>query len=409
MRNTRKTGRLLTLLMAVLMVASCFVALPASAEDATSGKTVLWGYDFASFGKQDNTSLKGNYFAQNDVFTLDASGTGATSLAGGMFTIGGATYIRNTKTTGENPNSDFYDLLFGHYEGYDKVGSKIFMEMDFYQYKIPTAKEDATCSWKYYDENDQLVEGTSALYTDHCAGTGTTFFIFKNGNQATPLFRVAANGMLYTRDNQGGYADALANGAVYYKDASGNKVYLPTSASVNNLDLGYCIKDPSKAYQLEFDVLYRVGFAIRVAGIDAAGKVTLVADVYIKKAGAANWETKVGSTTYYYYPVGYSGVSGAKESNEYIQIHDNSYYVKLGGKWEIYANTCDGTNHLNVLSTATDPLDATLRACTCVSCGKSWTEREVDGLRYKGVSYGNVCEGIYNVWLPMDGVGAPFA
>ncbi|MBR4873216.1 MAG: hypothetical protein IKV00_05195, partial [Clostridia bacterium] len=56
-----------------------------------------------------------------------------------------------------------------------------------------------------------------------------------------------------------------------------------------------------------------------------------------------------------------------------------------------------------------DPLDATLRTCTCVACGKSWTEREVDGLRYKGISYGNVCEGIYNVWLPMDGVGAPFA
>lgn len=400
-------GRLLTLLMAVLMVASCFVALPASAADATSGKTVLWGYDFASFGTQNNTSLKGNYFSANDVFVMDVSGTGATGLSGGMLTIGGATYIRNTKTTGSDPNSDFYDLLFGHYEGYNKVKSNFFMEMDFVQAKVISAKSDTACSWSYYNENDERIEGSGTLYTNDCGASGALVFQFKNGGQGRPLFRITADGLMYTRDNEGGYADALANGSVYYLDGSGNKVYLPANASVNDLNLGYCLKDPSKAYQLEVGVTYRLGFAIRVAGIDSAGKVTLVADVYIKKAGASNWETKVGSTMYYYYPIGAN--ANATAANEYIQLNDSSYIVKLGGVWEIYANTCNGTDHLNVLASSADPLDDTLRACTCIDCGKTWEEREVDGLRYRSVSYGTACEGMYKVWVPLDGVGAPFA
>ena len=402
-------SRLLALALTALMLVSCFVALPAMAEgEATSGKKVLWGYDFASFGKQENTAMKNGYFTTNDVFATTIT-SGATELNGGMLTIGGATYITNAKTTGSNPNSDFYDLLFGHYEGYNKEGSKIFMEMDFVQAKAISAKEDIDCSWGYYNENDERIEDSGTLYTDDCGGSGALVFQFKNGGQGRPLFRVTAGGKMYTRDNEGDYADALANGSVYYKDADGNKVYLPSGASVSNLNLGYCLKDPSKAYQLEVGVTYRIGVAIRISGIDSAGKVTLVADVYVKKAGAYNWETKVGSTTYYYYPAGYSGIAGAIADNEYIQLNDSSYAVKLGGKWEIYANTCNGTDHLNVLSTSNDPLDETLRTCTCVDCSKSWEEREVDGLRYKDVTSGTVCEGMYKVWYPLDGVGVPFA
>ena len=408
MRNRRMASRLLALALTALMLVSCFVALPAMAEgETTSGKKVLWGYDFARFGTQNNTSLKDNYFSKNDVFVMDVSGTGATGLSGGMLTIGGATYIRNTKTAGSNSNSDFYDLLFGHYEGYNKVGSKIFMEMDFQQVKLPSAKEDTECSWGYYNENDERIEGSGTLYTDDCGGSGALVFQFKNGAQNRPLFRVTAGGKMYTRDNEDNYTYALANGSVYYKDADGNKVYLPSGASVSNLNLGYCLKDPSKAYQLEVGVTYRIGVAIRISGIDSAGKVTLVADVYVKKAGASNWETKVGSTTYYYYPIGAN--TNATAANEYIQLNDSSYVVNLGGVWEIYANTCNGTDHLNVLASSADPLDDTLRACTCIDCGESWTEREVDGLRYKGVTSGTVCEGMYKVWYPLDGVGAPFA
>lgn len=417
MRNRRMASRLLALALTALMLVSCFVALPAMAADGASGKTVLWGYDFASFGAQDNTSLKDNYFSKNDVFALDTSATGATSLSGGMLSIGGATYIRNTKTTGEDPNKDFFNLMYGFYEGYNTAGSKYFMEVDFIKMKDGGTGEtgsiaprsDTNASWRYYDENGQLVEGSGTLYTDFGGGTGSSLILCKAGGQSAPLLEVAANGMAYTRDNRGTYADVLSYGGVYYTNEQGKKVYLPENASVTGLDLtDRCIKDPSKAYQLETGVKYRLGVAFRLAGVGADGKNTLVATVYIKKAGAANWETCIGNTTYYYYPIGYSNYQNATEANDCIQLNDNSYAFRIGGKWEIYSYTCNGTDHLNATAVS-DPVDETRKTCTCISCGKSWAEREVDGLPYVGTSYGNACEGTYMVWLPTDGVGAPFA
>ena len=307
MRNKRMASRLLALALTALMLVSCFVALPAMAADATSGKTVLWGYDFASFGTQSNASLKDNYFSKNDVFALDTSATGATSLSGGMLSIGGATYIRNTNTTGEDPNKDFFNLMYGFHEGYNTAGSKYFMEMDFIKMKDSDGstgsiapRSDTSASWSYYDENGQLVEGSGTLYTDFGGGTGSSLILCKAGGQSAPLLEVAANGMAYTRDNRGTYADVLSYGGVYYKNEQGEKVYLPESASVTDLNLSdRCIKDPSKAYQLVTGVTYRLGVAFRLASVGADGKNTLVATVYIKEAGAANWETCIGNTTYY--------------------------------------------------------------------------------------------------------------
>lgn len=418
MRNTRKTGRLLTLLMAVLMVVSCIVALPAAAEAEASSVTKLWGHDFSTFGTVTNAQLKEGYFSANDTFALDVSGTGATSLSGGMFALGGASYIRNTETTGANPNKDFFNLMYGFYDGYNTVNSKYFMELDFIKMKDGglgttgsiAAKVDSDASWRYYDENDQLVEGSGALYTDFGGQNGNSFIFCKAGGQTAPLLDVAANGMVYTRDNRAAsYADVLSYGGVYYINEQGEKVYLPSDASVTNLNLGdRCIGDPSKAYQLETGVTYRLGVSFRVAGVGTDGKNTIVATVYIKKAGAVNWETCIGSTTYYYYPIGYNNYAGATAANDCIQFNDTSYAFKIGGKWEIYSYTCDGTNHVNVISKA-NPIDETRHSSTCIDCGKTWDERIVDGIRYLGTAYGNKCEGTYMVWLPTDGIGAPFA
>ncbi len=457
MRNTRTASRLLALALTVLMLASCFVALPAMAEETaatTTGPKVLWEHNFADDGAVKNNSttatdktIKPNtatdatypngYFQDADVFYMDASGTGATQLSGGYFTVGGATYITGAQTTGEKPNNDFFSLLNGQYAGYKDVGDSVFFEFDFRRmyhgasmttdtYGRVDPLFDSSCTWSYIDENGTTITSedvaSATLYTDHggAAANGTdytnsyVFFTYSNDQKAPMFFRMAENGMIYTTDNYGTAEDALAYGGVYYFNDDGEKVYLPATATVANLNLDGCIKDPSKAHMLEYvtdkdyTYLYRVGVSLKVAAVDAStGMVTMEATVYIKRTSSTNtWDKCVGTTTYYYYPVG--STTSATEARNKLQINGTTGAVKWGGDCKI--SSCNGDYHVSVIETV-DATDSTQSTCKCAACGETWPERDVDGLRYRGVLKGNACEGTYYVWVPKDTtvVGVPFA
>ena len=425
MRQTKTASRLLALALTVLMLASCLVALPAAAAETASGATVLWGYDFASFGKVDNAAMKAGYFTENDVFNMDVSGTGATALNGGLLAIGGATYILGADTTGEKPNNDFFSLMNGQYPGYTSVGSTVFYEFDFQRmYKGGTSStstygrvqplSDGSCSWSYIDAEGNTITSAdvanATLYIDH-GGSGDHSLMFithSNGQKVAMFFRMAENGMIYTSDNYGTAADALSYGGVYYKDANGNKVYLPATASVSDLNLDGCIKDPAKAYQMtyvdgkEYTPWYRVGVSLKVAAV-SSGNVTMEATVYIRTTTESAWES-VGTSTYQYVPVG--STSSATTARDKIQLTGNTGSVRMGGKWSITA--CNGDYHVCPTKTAS-VIDPTLFTCECLVCGSSWVEKNIDGVAYKGVEVEETCEkGAYTVWLPKEGIGSPF-
>ena len=465
MRNRRMASRLLALALTVLMLASCFVALPAMAEETTAeatttGPKVLWEHNFADDGAVKNNSTTATdktirpntatdatypngYFQDTDVFYMDASGTSATQLSSGYFTVGGVTYITGAQTTGEKPNNDFFSLLNGQYTGYKNVGDSVFFEFDFrrmYHGASMTTSTygrvdplfDSSCTWSYIDENGTTITSedvaSATLYTDHggAAANGTdytnsyVFFTYSNNQKAPMFFRMAENGMIYTTDNYGTAEDALAYGGVYYFNDDGEKVYLPATATVANLNLDGCIKDPTKAHTLEYAVnantgavldytyLYRVGVSLKVAAVDAStGMVTMDATVYIKRTSSTNtWDKCVGTTTYYYYPV--DSTTSATEARNQLQINGTTGAVKWGGDCKI--SSCNGDYHVSVIETV-DATDSTRITCKCAACGETWLEREVDGLRYRGVLKGNACEGTYYVWVPKDttAVGVPFA
>lgn len=459
MRNTRTASRLLALALTVLMLASCFVALPAMAEETTAASTttgpkVLWEHNFADDGAVKNNSttatdktVKPNtatdatypngYFQDTDVFYMALGNTTATQLSSGYFTVGGVTYITGAQTTGEKPNNDFFSLLNGQYAGYKDVGDSVFFEFDFrrmYHGASMTTSTygrvdplfDSSCTWSYIDENGTTITSedveSATLYTDHggAASNGTdytpsyVFFTHSNNQKAPMFFRMAENGMIYTTDNYGTAEDALAYGGVYYFNDDGEKVYLPATATVANLNLDGCIKDPSKAHMLEYvtdkdhTYLYRVGVSLKVAAVDAStGRVTMDATVYIKRTSSTNtWDKCVGTTTYYYYPVG--STTSATEARNKLQINGTTGGVKWGGDCKI--SSCNGDYHVSVIETV-DATDSTQSTCKCAACGETWPERDVDGLRYRGVLKGNACEGTYYVWVPKDTtvVGVPFA
>ena len=429
MNNMKTTTRLLSLLLTLVMVVSVFVAVPVSAaEEVSTAKTVLWSHDFATDGNQDKYSVNPNkgdlynakqsdydngYFAKNDIFYLGGLYNSNAYVQDGKFYIGYSSRLYSTLTKGSNPNADFYSLLQGTYEGYNTVGSSYFFETDFYKNiegstsssGTITAKSNTKGTWTYTDENGETVTGSGTIYSDYGNGVGGQFFWYRNtsNEQQVCLFRVSSNGLLYASDNTTSDLNTLVKyGGVYYLNANGEKVYLPKDASATGT-LAYCIKEPSKAYQVETGVKYRIGIEFKITKVvvdEAAGttKVTSTATSYIKKAGEANWTHCIGTSTH----------TETLGIGDYIELNSRAYATLIGGVTEFYTYNCDGTNHLNVLATA-QAVNPDRYDCVCLDCERSWQECYVDGVRYKGLEYGTTCEGTYIVWVPQDGIGSTFA
>lgn len=284
MRNRRMASRLLALALTVLMLASCFVALPAMAEETTAAATttgpkVLWEHNFANDGTISATSTNATtktlqpnsatgavtpngYFVNNDVFYYDClrvnsstnawnGYTAATYLNGGrgMLDIGGMSTIRPVKgvktddetpvpNTTDHPNSTtFFNLMYGLEPGYntpataESQGSAYFMEFDYIQDLTVPLYADTKAHWKV-----DGVESTGTLYNEDAGGSGAVVFRFLSGGQMNSLFRVAkalddptttdvdestTHVRIYTYDNVTQSAEtALKNQSVYYIDST---------------------------------------------------------------------------------------------------------------------------------------------------------------------------------------------
>lgn len=430
--------KLLALVLSLLMILSVVIALPASAAEATSAKKVLWAHDFTQVTAEEAANK--NYYTDNEVFGNYTYGwDGATtsgieiydsssSMAYANGLIGMRTGDTIFRTTTDSPskgtdvgNNDFYKLLNGFYSDSSytqKVkGNKVFFEFDFVWFKLPTQESIHSANGGYMDTNGETVSAT--LYSDYAGDSqkGRLLIMYGGHGNLDPLIYLGGNGLdkgyVYAESNMttSGYTTVPTDDSVYYMNGT-EKVYLPAgtelTGTVSTAGAKFLPKDPSAAYEIDYKTRYRFGIEVEITSIASNGQVEMKATVYIKHADAENWEACVGSTNYYSRPYdgSYTGTLNCKAEQEKIVLgySGSTGYKKLGGDMEIYTYSCNGTDHLNVVENKS----GTDVSCTCIDCGKTWTEREVDGIRYIGETVGNACEGSYTLWTPVNGVGSPF-
>ena len=455
MRNTRTASRLLALALTVLMLASCFVALPAMAEETavTSAKTTLWQHNFATAGANKDGNVAWDdlpaYLSDNKVFTLKAmtkeGAANPTQITNGYFNVGygfaSGVGGQDVAIKNDSANNTLFQLMTGEYSGYDTTEAPAyFMEFDWYYNMAPTTRTD-TSGNSFTDQDGKTTTGLT-LCTDYGSGSAGVILRLRSKSQSGELLRLSANGYLYTSDNRGEtttVAQRGIDGYVYYTDdieGVDTKVYFDTDGyrytlgsdgmtrvyidkrekdpgTLSGLSLGYTVANINNAYKVTINKEYRIGVSINVTktATNTDGKFcnTLVYTVYIKEKNAENWEKCLGTSTQLYYELGYSDT--ANETNDVVTISDGGRMF-FGGMWEVYAydRATTHTAHVNILESR-DAADATRITCTCIDCGYSCQEREIDGLRYKGELKGNACEGTYYVWAPKDttAVGVPFA
>ena len=351
MKNVRISSKALSVLLALLMVLSTVMILPAAAIEgapAETNKKVIWSHDFSKMEAMDAATTS-KYTIDNDLFVLSTIGGAASSITAdetGFLNLKGNTAINGNPVgdglTEETMPMDFFNLFYGLYDGYDFDASEYTWEFDFrYDNHVVQYRNSATT----YTAADGTAH--SALYT---RDVGYSFFTPRADNQYYALFRISDDGRIYSRSN--GVTITKESGddmtGIYYK--SGNK-FLPVSeiggdfAAGKTASWANCVdrSDLSKSYQLTVGETYRIGVKFEILG-KYEDRTAMRATVYVKPAGADEWAACIGYDDYaYYYTRSGSWTdgaftAGASGSTNHIRLAEADDQGSIGGNWEIYTN-----------------------------------------------------------------------
>lgn len=414
MNNVRKQSKLLAALLALLMVLSTVIALPVVADESATasenaGVTELWSADLSAIS---NTS------GADNVKAALAASLGVTVANGSADITNGL--LQPRKNTAMGPSADkntFFHLLTGSFVFNGEVQTHTFVEFDY--------KFGSSNGTKGRDDTSTTVNGTTVTARTDFGDSGGANWNFRiSGSEF--IFRMSPANYLYTEDLATSLTSVVTghDGYVYYEDTNyeggkvyfdakgyrystaafegaiqvGDKYYLDDPAgktpTVSDMSLG-SVLDPAKkdkAYQLERNILYRIGIDIQ-STTKADGKVDVRHTVYIKKASAENWEKCVGTSEQTW-----NGTS--------TMTFTGSNGIYYGGNMVAY--TCSADTHVEGMYTLTDKVSAdgiAYQEISCSHCGQ--TALQKDGVKYTATDKGNACEG-YKLWTAADGSGKMF-
>lgn len=295
MRQGKLSSKALAALLAILMVLSVVVALPAAAEEnaaPVSAEKVLYSLDMSKAGALDATATA-EWLADNNGFATTATNTN-TIDADGFYKIAKGNVIMSNGAP-----SDFFNLLAGWYPGYETPGKTYEISMDFRLDKESTYTRDTSAT--YVAGNGTTYD---KLYTEE---SGHSFFAARIGGNYNSLFRIGTvdgKSYLYAESN----SDTVnpdnykTLGNVFVKDAEGNRIYVADdSGSVSgNFGLSFII-DPERSYAVEAGNVYalRIVYELTKYATSNAngGETTVNAHLYVKGENDAE-ETYLGSTTW---------------------------------------------------------------------------------------------------------------
>ena len=303
MRQGKISSKALAALLAILMVLSVVVALPAAAEETAPATTekVLYSLDMSKAGALDATATAA-WLAANNGFATTTTTTN-TIDADGFYKI-----AQSNRVISNGAPSDFINLLAGWYPGYDTPGKTYEISMDLRidkadGYVRPSSSADY---FKYVDESGNEY---TTLYTDE---SGWSFFAARVGGNYDSLFRIGAiDGQAYLfAESATGTVNASNYkelGNVYVKDADGNKIYVAedggalTGADTGKFGLAFII-DPENAYAIEKDSVYSLRIVYELGKYTGA-ETAIKAHLYVKGEGDAeetylgysDWSSKTGS------------------------------------------------------------------------------------------------------------------
>ncbi|MBR4873986.1 MAG: hypothetical protein IKV00_09140, partial [Clostridia bacterium] len=310
MRQGKISTRALSALLALLMVLSVVIALPAVAEETVteSASTVkeLYSLDFSKAGgAKDKTQTKEWLLANNGFATTND--TNNVIDANGFYKI-----AQSNRVISNGAPSDFINLLAGWYNGYNTPGKTYEISMDLRidsaaaytrttSSPIKDKESGETVGYNYYYE-DAAGNKYSSIYTDE---SGWSFFAARLGDTYNSLFRIGmVDGKTYLFAESSALSVNSTNikevGNVYVKDADGKKLYVSdiggqVTGNTGSFGLAYIIV-PEKSYEIENGGVYSLRVVYELTKRTGT-KTSVKAHLYVKGANDAE-ETYLGNTTW---------------------------------------------------------------------------------------------------------------
>lgn len=303
MNRVRMQSKFLAALLAILMVLSVVVALPAAAEETAapvSAEKVLYSLDMSKAGALDATATA-EWLAKNNGFAMTATNTN-TIDADGFYKI-----TKDGVVMSNGAPNDFFNLLAGWYPGYNTPGKTYEISMDLrLDKKAPYPRTSSSTGNFVYKAADGTEYGT--LWTDE---SGYSFFAARVSGNYESLFRIGmVDGQMYLFAESGAYNVKANNyktaGNVYVKDAKGNKIYVAedggelTGSNLDKFGLAFVI-NPETAYAIEVGGVYalRIVYELNKYATSSAngGETTVKAHLYVKGENDAE-ETYLGFSTW---------------------------------------------------------------------------------------------------------------
>lgn len=304
MRQGKISSKALAALLAILMVLSVVVALPAAAEETApaTAEKVLYSLDMSKAGALDATATA-EWLAKNNGFATTATNSN-TIDANGFYKIAKSNHVISNGA----PN-DFFNLLTGWYNGYHTPGKtyEITMDLRIDNLSPYTRSVNAT----YVDKNGNSY---SKMYTDE---SGWSFFAARVSDNYDSLFRIGVvdgKGYLFAESagrsiNKDNYK-TLGNVYVTYKDEAGKdqKLYVANDGGSASGSFSFANNiDPDNAYEVEKNGVYSLRIVYELGKYSYSSKngyeTGVKAHLYVKGEndaeetylGYSDWTSYTGS------------------------------------------------------------------------------------------------------------------
>ena len=310
MRQGKISTRAISALLALLMVLSVVIALPAVAEETASesASTVkeLYSLDFSKAGGALSAADTTTWLLNNNGFATTTA-TNNIIDANGFYKI-----AQSNRVISNGAPSDFINLLAGWYNGYNTPGKTYEISMDLRidsaaaytrttSSPIKDKESGETVGYNYYYE-DAAGNKYSSIYTDE---SGWSFFAARLGDTYNSLFRIGmVDGKAYLFAESSALSVNSTNikevGNVYVKDADGKKLYVSdiggqVTGNTGSFGLSYIIV-PEKSYEIEKGGVYSLRVVYELTKRTGT-KTSVTAHLYVKGANDAE-ETYLGNTTW---------------------------------------------------------------------------------------------------------------